>query len=521
LVDHLDRYVDPRDREVAGKTLERLLAAPGSQLEDRLRLRADDGRLVWVEMRAVNLLDDVSVQAIMLNGRDVTEQVELEERLRYDALHDPLTGLPNRPQVMALLEAALAEDQRDGTTAVLYLDLDRFKVVNDSFGHATGDRVLVELAARLRTALGELATVGRFGGDEYVVVARVAGTEDAVALAEIVARQAVQPFTVHGPEDEQAEVYLSASIGIALSAAGVDASAMLHHADAAMYRAKAEGSGGWELYDEGMRAAARARLAMEAELARALEDGAFELHYQPIIDVRSRRVTGFEALARWRLADGRAVPPLDFIPVAEETGGIHRLGAWALTEACRQLQVWDAAGVGSLSMSVNVSPGQLADLGLARHVGRALSSASIDPARLCLEITETVLVEDLERAVNAIVRLRDVGVQLALDDFGTGWSSLTHLRSVPVDVVKIDKSFVDGLTEGGDDRAIVGAVVTMCRALGKTVVAEGVETEAQFLVTRELGCTHAQGYLVAKPLPAAAVPEWCRHYRDNGNRAPG
>jgi diguanylate cyclase (GGDEF)-like protein/PAS domain S-box-containing protein len=518
LVDHLDRYVDPRDREVAGKTLERLLAAPGSQIEDRLRLRPADGRLVWVDMRAVNLLDDPEVRAIVLNGREVTEQVALEARLRHDALHDPLTGLPNRPQVMALLETALADDARDGTTAVLYLDLDRFKVVNDSFGHATGDRVLVELATRLRVALGDLATVGRFGGDEYVVVASVAGTEDAVALAEIVARQAVQPFTVHGPEDEQAEVYLSASIGIALSAHSVDASAMLHHADAAMYRAKADGRGGWEIYDEGMRAAARARLSMETELARALDDGAFELHYQPIIDVRSRRVTGFEALARWRLADGRAVAPLDFIPVAEETGGIHRLGAWALAEACRQLHAWEGTRVGPLSMSVNVSPGQLSDLGLARHVGRALSSASIDPALLCLEITETVLVDDLERAVSAIMRLRDLGVRLALDDFGTGWSSLTHLRSVPVDVVKIDKSFVDGLTEGGDDRAIVGAVVTMCRALGKTVVAEGVETEAQFLVTRELGCTHAQGYLVARPLPAGDVPDWLQRYRDDGNR---
>ena len=522
MLDHLDRYVDAEEREIVGKMLERLLAAPGAQIEDRLPIRTTDGQLVWVEMRAVNLLDDAEVRAVVLNGRDITEQVALEERLRHDALHDPLTGVPNRPHVMAMLEAVAGRPRRpESSTAVLYLDLDRFKVVNDSFGHATGDLVLVDLAQRLQGALGDLATVGRFGGDEYVILATVAGTEDAVALAEIVARQAGLPFTVHGPDEEQAEVYLSASIGIALAADGVDAPAMLHHADAAMYRAKATGGGGWELYDEGMRDAARARLTMETELARALDEGDFELHYQPIIDVRSRRVGGFEALARWRHPDGHMVSPEDFVPVAEETGGIHHLGAWALTEACQQLKAWEAQGIAPMSVSVNVSPTQLTDLGLARHVARALASASIDPSLLCLEITETVLVDDLDRAVGAITRLRDLGVRLALDDFGTGWSSLTHLRSVPVDVVKIDKSFVDGLTEGGDDRAIVGAVVTMCRALGKTVVAEGVETEGQFLVTRELGCTHAQGWLIAKALPAADVPEWLRRYRDNGNRCAG
>ena len=520
MLDHLDRYVDGDDREIVAKLVQRLLTSPGAQIQDRVRIRAIDGRTVWIDIRAVNLLDDPEVRAVVLNGRDITEQVALEEQLRHDALHDPLTGVPNRPHVMAMLEEALADRSTAGSTAVLYLDLDRFKVVNDSFGHATGDRVLVDLARRLQGALGDLATVGRFGGDEYVILATVAGTEDAVALAEIIARQAVQPFTVHGPDDEQAEVYLSASIGIALAARGVDAPAMLHHADAAMYRAKEAGGGTWELYDEGMQDAARTRLSMETELARALDDGDFELHYQPIIDVRSRRVGGFEALARWRHRDGHMVSPVDFVPVAEETGGIHRLGAWALTEACEQLKAWEALGIAPMSVSVNVSPRQLTDHGLARHVGRALAAASIDPSLLCLEITETVLVDDLDRAVDAIERLRDLGVRLALDDFGTGWSSLTHLRSVPVDVVKIDKCFVDGLTEDGDDRAIVGAVVTMCRALGKTVVAEGVEAEAQFQVVRELGCTHAQGYLVSPALPAADVPDWLRHYRDNGNRTP-
>ena len=295
---------------------------------------------------------------------------------------------------------------------------------------------------------------------------------------------------------------------------------MLHHADAAMYRAKEAGGGTWELYDEGMQDAARTRLSMETELARALDDGDFELHYQPIIDVRSRRVGGFEALARWRHRDGHMVSPVDFVPVAEETGGIHRLGAWALTEACEQVKAWKALGIAPMSVSVNVSPRQLTDHGLARHVGRALAAASIDPSLLCLEITETVLVDDLDRAVDAIKRLATSAC---------GWRSTTSARggrrSPTCGRCRSTWSRSTSASSTGSRRTATtvpssGAVVTMCRALGKTVVAEGVEAEAQFQVVRELGCTHAQGYLVSPALPAADVPDWLRHYRDNGNRAP-
>jgi diguanylate cyclase (GGDEF)-like protein/PAS domain S-box-containing protein len=519
LREHMQRYVDPKDLARTTELIDQLLASPGAQIESRLRIRTTEDERAWVDMRAVNLLDDEAVEALVFNGRDITAQVELEHRLRHDALHDPLTGLPNRPQLMGMLEAAMGDPATtQGSAALLYLDLDRFKVVNDSYGHAVGDRVLIDLAGRLQEALGELGTVGRFGGDEYVVLALVAGAEDAIALAQILARETVQPFTVAGPHDEQAEVYLTASIGIALAADAASASEMLHHADAAMYRAKAHGRS-WEVYDDRMRGEAVARLSLEAKLARALDDGDFELHYQPIIDVVTRDVLGFEALARWPL-DGHRVPPSEFVRIAEETGRIHRLGAWALEEASRQLGRWMTQGMGPLTVSVNLSPRQLNDPALPLVVARALDAAALDPALLCLELTETVLVDDLPRAISAIMRLRDLGVRLALDDFGTGWSSLTHLRSVPVDAVKIDKSFIDDVTLRGDDRAIVGAVVGMCRALGKRVVAEGVETEAQLQAVRELGCHEAQGFLVAQALPGAEVAGWLDRYRVKARQAP-
>jgi diguanylate cyclase (GGDEF)-like protein len=383
-------------------------------------------------------------------------------------------------------------------------------VVNDSFGHGTGDRVLVDLGRRLRDEVGWRGTVGRFGGDEYVVVVVVDAVEDAVVMAEQLGRLAQEPFVVAGPDQEQAEVFLSCSVGIALGEEGDDPSTLLHHADAAMYRSKARGPGAWELYDEGMRHAARARLTLESDLARALEEDAFDLHYRPIMAVGAGRTTAVEALARWTHPRRGPVPPAEFIPVLEETGGIHALGRWALHAACRQLRDWRTAGFGSVGISVNLSPQQLGHDDLATEVEDVVEAHGIDPAQLTFEITETFLMRDLDAAVKALSRLRDVGCRLALDDFGTGWSSLTYLRSVPVDSVKIDRSFIEGVADSPEDRAIVGSVVWLCRTLGKDVVAEGVETEEQYEALVRLGCTHAQGFLLAPPQPAAELTGWLR-----------
>ena len=508
LVDHVSRFVHPDQLPEALSLYSQGIEQPGSSVQAQFRFVRPGRSDAWVELRATNLLDDPVVAGIVFNARDVTASVELEDRLREAARRDPLTGLPNRTRILEVLEAAIAEMPARGTVAVLFLDLDRFKVVNDSFGHATGDRVLVELGRRLLETVGWRGTVARFGGDEYVVVAVVDAPEDAVELAEMLGRIAQEPFTVLGPDHEQAEVFLSGSVGISLATIGDAPSALLHHADAAMYRAKERGPGSWELYDEGMREAARTRITIEADLVRALDEGAFELHYQPIVEVETGRPVAFEALARWHHPKRGLVAPSEFIPVLEETGGIHRLGEWALASACRQVKEWQLQELQPLGISVNLSPQQLGHDDLASDVVHVAEHFGVDPTLVTFEITETLLMRDIDLAVKALSQLRDVGCRLALDDFGTGWSSLTYLRSVPVDIVKIDRSFIEGVADSPDDRAIVGSVVWLCRTLGKDVVAEGVETEAQYEALSRLGCTHAQGFFLADPQPAEAITAW-------------
>jgi diguanylate cyclase (GGDEF)-like protein/PAS domain S-box-containing protein len=506
LRDHMERFLPPSLLELTDELYDRLLAGSGEPIHVEFPVR-DSHR--WIEARATNLLDDPAVAGIVLNVRDVTAQAQLQQRLEEAARRDPLTGLPNRTSVLELLHEALAHPD-EGTVAVLFLDLDRFKVVNDSLGHGTGDRVLVELGKRLEGAVDGRGSVGRFGGDEYVVVAVVEHEEEAIELAEMLGQVAREPFTVVGPEHDQVEVFLSVSVGIALAGSGDEPDALLHHADAAMYRSKAKARQTWELYDEAMRDDARSRLQLETDLIRALDLEAFELHYQPILSVGSRRATGFEALARWPHPRRGLVAPAEFIPVLEETGGIRRLGDWAVHAACRQLAAWTAEWDGAIGMSVNLSPQQLIQDGFADEVRRAAELHEVDPGLLWFEITETLLMQDLDLAVKALSTLRDIGCRLALDDFGTGWSSLTYLRSVPVDVVKIDRSFIHGVADSPDDRAIVGSVIWLCRTLDKLVVAEGVETEAQLEALAELGCTHAQGYHIARPQPAADASAWLR-----------
>ncbi len=500
--------------------LEQLVGQPGLVIQREVPVTFVDGSVHWLRLRAANLLHDPAVAGLVVSAEDITERIALEDDLRAAAMLDPLTGLPNRAQMVALLAAALEETDDPSEVAVLFVDLDRFKVVNDSFGHATGDRVLHELGARLAAAVGDRGTVGRFGGDEYVVVSRQVTLDDAIALADLLACTASSPFEVMGAEHEHVEVFLSGSVGIAIGEPGISPANLLHHADAAMYRAKARGRGSWELYDEGMRSAALARLTLETDLARALDDDGFELWFQPIVDVGNGTVRGFEALARWPRQGGRVIGPSEFIPVAEDTGGIHRLGAWALATACEQVAAWRDAGLGELHVSVNLSPRQLTRDDLAGEVAGLLERSDLDPSLLTLEITESLLMEDLELAVKALSRLHDVGVRLALDDFGTGWSSLTYLRVVPVDIVKIDRSFIQGVSASPEDRAIVAAVVSMCQTLGKQVVAEGVETEDQLRALRGLRCSHAQGFLFAAPLRAAEVPSWLQRFPKAGNRDP-
>jgi diguanylate cyclase (GGDEF)-like protein/PAS domain S-box-containing protein len=442
-----------------------------------------------------------------------------EERLAHQALHDELTGLPNRGLLLDRLRHALARAGRDGSTVcVLFLDLDDFKLVNDTLGHAVGDELLVAVAARLRTALRDSDTVGRldaemvarFGGDEFVILCEGLDHEgDAVCIAERLGRELARPIVL-----ADRELVVTASLGLALSAGERSTpDALVRDADAAMYRAKERGRGLYEIFDEATRSRVLARLGMETELRRALERDELRLFYQPIVTLQNGAIPGVEALVRWQHPDRGLIGPADFIPFAEQSTLIHSIGRWVLDEACRQAARWsrERPGLPAIAVSVNLSSRQLADRHLVTAIAATLDETGVDPGLLTLEITESLLVQDMTSAVETLEALKALGVRLSLDDFGTGYSSLSYLTALPLDVLKLDRSFVSQLGTDADP-AIVAAVCEMAVALGMTVVAEGVELPAQLAILRELGCRFAQGYLFARPLP----PEELREVLDAG-----
>jgi diguanylate cyclase (GGDEF)-like protein len=415
-------------------------------------------------------------------------------------LRDPLTGLPSRLLLMNRLQAAIARIDRTGTqVAVLFIDLDRFKVVNDSLGHHAGDRLLVAVADRLRTAARRHELPARFGGDEFVIVCEdIADAQDAVAVGERLLRALAQPF-----DFDDVPAFVGGSIGIAVTSDPQAAPAdLVRDADAAMYRAKQAGGGRCSIFDQVVRDRAVARQATEAALRNAIANDELVVHFQPEISVASGDIVGVEALVRWQRPGAGMVPPADFIPIAEETGLIVPIGKWVLHAACAQAKSFDD---GRLVIRVNVSARQLAEPGLADTVKDALAASGLPPERLVLEVTESVVLEDGDRSVAALQALRDIGVGVSLDDFGTGYCSLSYLRRLPIDSLKIDRSFVRGLGREADDDSIVTSVIDLARSLGVSVVAEGVETEEQLAGLRARGCDTMQGFLFAKPGPASAV----------------
>jgi diguanylate cyclase (GGDEF)-like protein len=419
-------------------------------------------------------------------------RLHLEERMRHQALHDPLTGLANRALCRDRIAHALALSERAGTAAaVLFVDLDNFKRVNDLFGHAAGDALLIGLAHRMAAAVRPADTVARLGGDEFVVVCEDVDERTALALGWRVAAAVQEP-------SEAGATQLSASIGIALgTTASVDADVLIGHADAAAYRAKESGHGRVEIFDEGLRRRALERVRTESDLEGALDRRELELVFQPIVSLADGATIAHEALLRWQRVDGRAISPADFIPVAEESGLIIPIGSWVLEHACRQ-------GAALLAdpgtwISVNLSARQVAQPDLLDVVAAALRAGRMAPSSLCLELTDAVLLGVTPAIVTNLERLDDLGVRLVLDDFGTGYSSFQHLKDFPIDMVKIDRSFVANLGRGEQDAAIVAAIVSMASALGLGVVAEGVESEAQAELLREIGCPMAQGYHFGAP----------------------
>jgi diguanylate cyclase (GGDEF)-like protein/PAS domain S-box-containing protein len=490
------------EEDVAAGHLEhqlRLATTRGHVEEEGWRVRRDGTRF-FASVVVTTLSDDErGARGFAVVARDVTERRAVEAALAYQAMHDDLTRLANRTLFLDRLQLSLARlDRLDTTVAVLFLDIDRFKTINDSLGHSAGDEVLVTAAERLMGVVRPGDTVARFGGDEFVVLCdNVLGTEHAVTVATRLAEVIAVPYELNGEE-----VCLSASIGIALASNAADeAETLLRDADVALYRAKELGRNRVVVFDDALRARAVVRLETENGLRRAVDRGELCVLYQPEVALRDQRVVGVEALVRWQHPIHGLVKPDQFVPVAEESGLIVPIGNWVIEEACRQSREWALArpDLDPVVVSVNLSARQLSHPGLVAVVARALADTNTPPDRLCLEITESV--------VMTLRALKDIGVQLAVDDFGTGYSSLSYLKRFPVDILKIDQSFVAGLGGDPEDSAIVAAVTKMGHTLGLAVVAEGVETVTQVEALRRVRCDLAQGQLFAPPLPPERAGE--------------
>jgi diguanylate cyclase (GGDEF)-like protein len=477
----------------------------GEPFRAEYRMIARDGRVVWIRDEAVLVRDEEDRprfwQGVM---SDITDRKALEEQLTHQALHDALTGLPNRAFFVDRLKQALSRAKRQSTkVAVLFMDLDNFKVINDSLGHEAGDALLVEVSGRLLKGLRPEDTAARLGGDEFVVL-----LEDLVEAGEAkrVAKRIMSwlrpPIAVEGRQ-----TFVSASVGIALNESGQTQPAeLMRDADAAMYKAKEDG--GLQIFEPSMRTWATSRLELENGLRQALEREEFEVYYQPQVDLRTGRTVGFEALVRWHHPERGMVSPSEFIPVAEETGLIVPLGWWVLKEACRQAREWQEqyATDPPLLMNVNLSAKQLKRPDVVQTVERLLKETGMEPRFLSMDITETALIATPENeSTIALKRFRELGVWNSIDDFGTGYSSLAYLKRLPADILKVDKSFVDGLGETVEDMALVQLIVDTAHTLGMHVVAEGVESAEQAKQLKEMGCDIAQGYHFSEPLPPEAA----------------
>jgi diguanylate cyclase (GGDEF)-like protein/PAS domain S-box-containing protein len=515
--------LDPTERDRVEAALRETVAHSGVSAKLEHRLRRSGGGWSQSETIVSNLLDTPGIGALVLTVRDVTQRKGLEDQLRELAFHDPLTGLPNRTLFQERLGESLERWRSMGEPcAVMLLDLDNFKYVNDSLGHAVGDELLKQVAERITLAVRAEDTVARAGGDEFTLL--LGGLADAEAALEAGARlmkALTATLWVHGRE-----VTPKASIGIALAGShGISADELLRNADVAMYRAKAQGRGRCELFDPALHAAALQRLEREVELRNAigrpgspqgafgsnapqgaLGSGELVLHYQPLMDLANDRMVGVEALVRWQHPRLGLLQPGDFITLAEETGLIVPVGEWVLNEACRQVALWQQDGTApGLKASVNLSSRQLYETDLPACVAAALANSGLDPTTLVLEITESLLLDDGEETMQRLLNLRELGVQLAMDDFGTGYSSLSYLSRLPIQILKIDRAFVSVLGRSDEDAAVVRAILSLARTFGMEVVAEGIERPEEVAALKELGCPMGQGFYFSRPLDAEAL----------------
>jgi diguanylate cyclase (GGDEF)-like protein/PAS domain S-box-containing protein len=501
----IEEHVHPDDRHALASALAQSAEASAAVTVE-LRMRGRDGEWRSLEASVSNLLDHAEVGGIVLNSRDITARKQDEEMIRHLAYFDALTGLPNRMLFDDRLAQALAHSRRRGARglAVMFLDLDRFKTINETLGHGAGDELLRTVASRLSGVLREEDTVARLGGDEFLfLLPEIDDVEDAARVARKVLAELVTPFSVHGHE-----LHVTASVGIAMFPHdGGDAETLVRNADSALYRAKEQGGNRCQLYAPAMNAIAFKRLVLENSLRRAIERGELRLHYQPLVSLHDGTYVGVEALIRWEHPELGLVSPAEFIPLAEETGLIVQLTHWVLHTACRQMKEWQDAGVELATVSVNISAQHFSAANLPVAVSEALAAAGLDGRHLCLELTESVMMENVEETIATLLELKKLEVKISIDDFGTGYSSLSYLKRLPIDTLKIDQSFVRNTPADADDAAIAMLIISMAHSLDLSVVAEGVETEEQMRLLRSQQCDIMQGYLVSRPLPGAEMTE--------------
>ncbi len=473
------------------------LTSSRNPLSIELRYRHADGTWIWLEVLGNNLLEHPGVKGVVLTSRDVTERKHAEERAQYLANYDVLTGLPNRALMYDRIIQAVAHAKRARErVALLHIDVDRFKMINDSLGHDVGDAILKAGAERIKRCTGEMDTVARVGGDEFNILMRdAAQLSEVTACATRILSEMAQPFE-GAPED----VFVSASIGISVypdDARAVDE--LTKHADAAMHSAKTLGRNNYQFFTQALNEEVQERMVLETGLRLALKREEMRLVYQPKVDLETREIVGAEALLRWHHPRRGLIPPARFIPVAEESGMVGQIGEWVLRDACRQIRHWQKMGL-SPQVAVNVSPRQFQQYDVAQLVSTVIGEEQISPELLEIELTESAVMHNAEASVVTLEKLKQLGVRVSIDDFGTGYSSLSYLKRFPLDMLKIDRSFVRDISSDPNDAAIVRAIITLARNLGIKVTAEGVEDEAQLAFLNAYGCQFAQGYLFGKPM---------------------
>ncbi|HEX7521988.1 MAG TPA: EAL domain-containing protein [Acidimicrobiia bacterium] len=500
--------IHPDDIDRTTAFFAEVLATPGEPIWTEARLRDVNGDWHWFEVGMTNRHADPNVEGIVANLRDVTERKLFEEQLSYQAYHDSLTGLPNRAAFLQRLETAIGgERDEDTSIAVLFLDVDRFKLVNDSLGHEVGDRLLIEVADRLRSSLRPGDTVARFGGDEFTILLTGLYEPDAaVRVAERILDQLRAPVAVGSRE-----LFITSSIGIVFTSDPEHAGDLLREADLAMYLAKEKGRARWELFDKKSAPAVVERLELEGDLWRAVDEGELVVHFQPEVSLDGGEVVAVEALVRWNHPERGMLLPASFIPFAEESSLILAVDRFVLRRSCLQAKEWQSrADAPPLRVSINLSPRFVRQMDAGDDIMSIVRETGVDPHNIQLEITERTALTDEQRTVETLNALREYGIKVAIDDFGTGYSSLSYLKRFPIDTLKLDKSFVDGICSLETDAAIVEAVITMGHALGMRITAEGVERPEQAARLRQLGCDTAQGFLFAHALAPDAVDEMMR-----------